>query len=549
MLGADLVVDTLVGLGVRHAFNILGIGMLGLGEAFYKRREDIEYVSAFNETDLALMTQGYARELRKPAFACVYHSSGTALAMMAMTVAWADHIPLVLVSTTSSRRSSGRDQYAAVPRSVLEMGAQYAKWSFEVPTVDRIPEALARAYAIAGQAPMGPVHLAIPGDLYDEPCAGPYPRADFSRTEAFEQVCADEAGLKNAAAVLARATNLVVMIGPEVGQYRAVAEMVSVVEALGAPVVIADQPPYLGISMSHPQFVGSYRANVSLLDAADTVLAVGVEFTDLGIGEPPMLKSATKVVSLSVDRVLPIKQIWPDIALSGHPVPSLARLAELLRVAKIEPEILARRAGACAELRRERRVLAEKILAVRDSAGRVSPSHTIDEVRKFCGQDWHIVQAGVTATETMDLFYEIQNPELLHSISGKASAQGWGTPTAVGVQLASPKHRVLAFLGDGGFMFCPTAIYVAARFKLPMIFVVFNNGGWGCVQNSFKDMPCGAAVDDMGWMFGEVPIDFAAFARSLGLKAGRAASRDEVGNLLRQAGASREPWLIDVVTS
>ena len=547
--GADLFVDTLIRLGSKHAFNILGIGMLGLGESFHARRADISYISAFNETDLALMAQGYARELRRPTVACVYHSSGTALAMMALTVAWGDHIPLVLVSTTSSRRSSGRDQYAAVPRSILEMGAQYAKWSFEVPTVDRIPEALARAYAIAGQAPMGPVHLAIPGDLYDEEWRGPLPRANFADTQRFEKTCADAAGLHAAAAALAAAVSPVVMVGAEVGQYHAVAEMVAVIEALGAPAVVAEQPPYLGLPMNHPQFAGTYRANSALLAGADVVLAVGVEFTELGIGEPPLLNPTTQVIALSVDSVLPVKQLWPKIALSGHPVPSLAHLAERLRSERIPAERIEQRLRRCGALRAARRAEAERIRATRGPDTPVPPSRTIDEVREFCGDAWHIIQAGVTATENMDLFYEIGNPYLLHSISGKASAQGWGAPTAVGVQLASPERRVLAFLGDGGFMFCPTAIYLAARLHLPMIFIVFNNGGWGCVKASFQGLPCGAGLDEMGWMFGQVPIDFAGFARSLGLKAERAHTGEQVGELLRKAGAGRDPWLIEVLTA
>jgi benzoylformate decarboxylase/acetolactate synthase-1/2/3 large subunit len=115
--GGDLLVDTLIGLGVEDAFHIVGLGTYPLGDAFFRRRREIRYISHVNETNLALCAQGYARAKRAPACAVVYNSSGTALAMMAMTVAWADRAPLVLISSTNSRLTSGRDQYAAVPRS------------------------------------------------------------------------------------------------------------------------------------------------------------------------------------------------------------------------------------------------------------------------------------------------------------------------------------------------------------------------------------------------------------------------------------------------
>src|SRR5271163_706112 len=103
--GADLVIDTLIRLGCRHAFNITGLGMHGLAASFYRRRDEIGYLSHVNETNLALMAQGYCRETRKPAFCFVYHASGTALALMSITTAWADRAPLILVTSSDSRKT------------------------------------------------------------------------------------------------------------------------------------------------------------------------------------------------------------------------------------------------------------------------------------------------------------------------------------------------------------------------------------------------------------------------------------------------------------
>ncbi len=231
--GADLVVDTLIQLGADKVFNIVGLGMLGLGRAFYNRRNEIGYVSHFNETNLSMMAQGYARQSGKPAVCVVYHSSGTALAMMAVTTAWADNVPLVLISTSSARMTIGRDQYAATPRSLVEMSTQYAKWSYDISSPERIPEIIARAWEIAATPPMGPVHISIPSDLYDVEVAGALPRSDFSRLHTFPGSCADEQGLKEVAALLRDARMPVLLCGSEVGRLRAVEEVVQLAEALG----------------------------------------------------------------------------------------------------------------------------------------------------------------------------------------------------------------------------------------------------------------------------------------------------------------------------
>jgi len=193
--GADLVVDALIRMGAQKAFNIIGLGMLGLGRAFLDRRKEIDYISHLNETNLTMMAQGYARQTGKPTFSFVYHSSGTALAMMSVTTAWADNVPMVLVSTTSARMTSGRDQYAATPRSPVEMSTQYTKWSYDVTTAERIPEILARAWEIASTPPMGPVHISIPSDLFDLELTESLPCEESLRLRKFVATCAEEQGL------------------------------------------------------------------------------------------------------------------------------------------------------------------------------------------------------------------------------------------------------------------------------------------------------------------------------------------------------------------
>jgi benzoylformate decarboxylase/acetolactate synthase-1/2/3 large subunit len=547
MRGADLFVDTLIRLGVSDAFNVIGLGMYPLGDAFHRRRSEIRYISHVNETNLSLVAQGYARATRRPACATVYYSSGTSLAMIGLTVAWADRAPLVLVSTTNSRRTSGRDQYAAVPRSILELGAQYTKWSYEVPTADRIPEALARAFSIAAQPPMGPVHLAIPSDLWGEVVVGPTPRSDFERTRAFAGTTADDDGLQAAAELLASAQRPVLMFGSEVGQYAgATAAAVRLAEGLGAPVVIEDQPAYLAFPTTHAQYAGKRGAQRALIAAADVVLSVGIEFTEIGVAaEPPAVPPAARVIALSVDALSATRQLWPDLALCGHPKPSLERLDALVRE-RIDPETFARNRAATAQVRARRLEAAERVRALSSERPAVLRSALIDVAHRQCGSDWIVVDALTSAVTHFDALYEIDDPARYHGLSGKGSAQGWGAPSAIGVQIASPDKRVLCLLGDGNLMFTSSSIYLAGSMRLPMIFVIVNNGGWAHIRGAMRNE--NYTDDDlraMGWLF---DVDYGALAKSFGLRTARATSAAQLEAALAQARASDEPWLIDTVT-
>jgi len=548
--GSDLIVDTLIQLDVRDAFNVIGLGMYDLGDAFFERRGEINYISHLNETNLGLAAQGYARVTRKPAFCFLYYSSGTALAMPSMVTAWADRAPMVFVSISNSRAAAGRDPYAAIPGSILEMGRQYSKWSFEVPSVERIPEFLARAHAYAAQAPMGPVHISIAADMLAEFVSDDYRACDFKRFAAFDEICADDAGLTQAAQMLVNAKHPIIMVGSEVGQLGASAEMIALAERLGAPMMSEDMASYLGVPTTHSQYVGTFGPNRDLRTSADVVLAVGVEFTELGLHNvPPQLSGDGKLISLAVDGKLPARQMWPDLAMSGHPRASLAALAEKIGEAGVDPARRAALLGVCEAKRAARRQLVAQADAMDRTTSPVHPQQLTRIIAQFCGQDWSVMSSGTSAAPYVDTMFELDDTADFHQLSGKGSCQGWGAPVSIGVQLAQPGRRVMSIVGDGNLMFTGNSIWAAAKYKLPMIFVIINNGGWGHIPDVFREVDASEGCPEMGWTFEEAPIDYVQYAKSLGLEAALAKNADELADLLEQAESSDRPWLIEVPAS
>ena len=104
--GAEIIVQALTANGITHVFNVPGLGIHPLLGSVRARRDKIFYFSTPNETAAALMADGYGRAARKPAFVNVYHTSGTALAMMGVTTAWGDRSPMIFTTTTNSRKNS-----------------------------------------------------------------------------------------------------------------------------------------------------------------------------------------------------------------------------------------------------------------------------------------------------------------------------------------------------------------------------------------------------------------------------------------------------------
>ncbi|MZR13708.1 hypothetical protein GQE99_11845 [Maritimibacter sp. DP07] len=549
--GADLVVEALLEVGAEKVFSIIGLGMLGLGRAFYDRRDEIGYVGHLNETNLTMMAQGYARQTGKPTFCFVYHASGTALSMMSMTTAWADNVPMVFVSTSSARSTIGRDQYAGIPRSPIEMSSQFTKWSHDISAAERIPEILARAWEIASTVPMGPVHISIPSDLYDVEVATHLARKSLKDTQRFVETAPDNAGTAEVARLLANAEYPVLLCGSEVGNLKVWKEMVALAEATGAPVICEQDPSYLGFPTSHAQYIGTPASNADVLAEADLAIAVGYEFTEKGIpGEAPILPASVKLVTVSSDPLLHGKQLRPDVALQGHLAKSLPLLAQEIQKVPATQKTMKARAAVC-HAKREARAAA---IAEADAMSRdLSPIPQKRVLRELCDKaekDWIVVQAGSTLGWHLESMYEFDDPTNFHAVSGKASAQGWGAPAALGIQLGEPDRRVLAVLGDGNFMFSATCIWSAAQQDLPAIFVVNNNSGWVCVPDAidaaYDRETDGPGRDAMAWTWGEAEIDYVGFARSFGLEARRVATSSELGDALEEAKQSNRAWLIEV---
>lgn len=546
--GAELLVRTLLELDVRHAFNIPGIGMFPLLEAFHKHKSRITYVSSLNEKSLALIAHGYARATREPAFINVYHASGTALAMMALTTAWADRVPLVLTTTTSSRQLSGRDQYAAVPRSVTEMTHQFTKWSHEVQLPERIPEALVRAFTIAASPPMGPVHLAFPMDLYSAETDGTA-ITERERLCPYTSSTADEEGLRLAAELLLTAETPLIIAGGEVGQYEATAELVELAEFLGCPVVSEPYTAYLGFPTAHEQYLGKLPANRTLVEQSDVVFTIGAEFTESGLGPPPKPVPSSKLIFLASDPLEMGKQVWADVGLTGHPKPTIRKLTSMLREMGIDQETAERRHKDIGHRRNDKRAEAERMRVDGWEDAPLKLGRVVHEIKIASKDEAIIVNQGGATAGHLDTLYEFSDPSLYYGISGKASAQGWGCPVSIGVQLARPDKRVVAFLGDGGFMFSATSIYTAAKWNLPVIFVVLNNGGWKDVT-SLSRLSGGSAYEsesEFGWDFTEPPIRYADFAASLGLQAYVAEDGPSLAVSLEQAFSSGSPSLVEVM--
>ena len=121
---------------------------------------------------------------------------------------------------------------------------------------------------------------------------------------------------------------------------------------------------------------------------------------------------------------------------------------------------------------------------------------------------------------------------------------GFGLPAAVGAQLARPDRQVIGVIGDGSANYGITALWTAARYGVPVVFVILKNGTYGALR-WFADLL------DTGETPGlDVPgIDFVQIARGYGVDARTVCSGEEFVLALKMALEHSGPVLLEVTTA
>jgi benzoylformate decarboxylase len=124
---------------------------------------------------------------------------------------------------------------------------------------------------------------------------------------------------------------------------------------------------------------------------------------------------------------------------------------------------------------------------------------------------------------------------------------GCNMPAAVGASLLHD-GPVASFVGDGGAMYSPQALWSAARYRAKVLFFVFNNRRYGVLQNIAKQLGCKNAVAGrfVGMDVDDPAIDFMALASSMGVPAVRADAPDAIRAAIAEALRRDGPTLIEI---
>src|SRR5438309_2826995 len=548
--GAECFAEQLIASGVKYVFGNSASEDAHFYEALVDRPQ-LKYILTPHEGPGAAMAAGYVKASGEPTIVMQAAVVGLANAMGQMFNAFKEQTPLVFYSyRTDQTGRAGRDGFEEVANQE-QLVAPLTKYAWLARRADMIPETVRRAFKAAWTPPYGPTYISWHSDLNDEQARTEVVMQD--RVDPRMRVRPNPTEVERAAKLLVEAKMPLMIVGDEVTRAKAVGKAVKLASLLGMPVTQARQL-HASFPESHPLWVGALPvlrlASLDYPKNPDVVISVGNKLQHNSA--TPIVGRGGKFIDLRIDSWSMGNVIETDVPLVAdvaYGLDDLTAAVEQLLTPAMKPRI-AERAEAVRRFGDRARTLRALVVKNPDwDAAPMIADRVTWEVARFADRDAIIVQeAGAVSLHGFDFDPE-GGRELFFYYGGHL---GSGVGTAAGVKLARPKRQVICLVGDGSFLFGPTALWNMARLELPVITVVYNNHAYsGPHSRVIEKIPNGRMVET-GRFFhdylGNPDMNMAWIAKGFGVEAEVAHSPAELRAALERARRSTmdgKPYLID----
>ncbi len=557
--GADLLVETLQEYGVSRVFGNPGTTELPVLRAIDD--SDLEYVLGLHEDVAVGAAAGYAQARRyhshddpeiKPVGVANLHIT-PGLAHGLGNVYGASWAGAPLVVTAGNHELDFRHEEPLLTGDLEQMVEQFCKFSAEVTHIDALPGLLRRAFRTALTPPTGPVFLALPFDVMlattdatPEPL-GPVPTPGAG----------DPNQLEATTDLLVEAEDPVLVFGDGVARAGAVEEAVAFAEAVGGRAHAEILACEVDFPADHEQFityVPPHEGLASMLLSGDTVCLVGCSTnTTLMAHDEPLIDPGTACIHVGAGADDLAKHQPADAAVVADPGEAMAALTDRLRE-RIAPATLADRLEHTAAVRESLQDTIRSMGEDDTPEGETRPSKAdlVDALMEVV-PDAQVVDEGITAKYPLLTRWPLGEGSL---ISNKGGGLGYGLPASVGAAFAARERRaeggdpapVVGYVGDGSYLYYPSAVYTAARYGLDLTVVIPDNRNYRILKDNAAAVFGGTEAEhSYDGMDIDPPVDLPANAESYGATGHQVETPDDLQGTLAEAVNGKGTHVVDVL--
>ena len=569
---SDVIVDLLHAYDLPYAAINPGASYRGLHDSIvnYGGNRPAMLLCQHEETAVQI-AHGYAKATGRPMVAILHNLVGLLHANMAIYYAYIDRVPVMIVGATGpmdETKRRPRIDWIHTAQNQGEAVRAYTKWDYQPHVIDGVPEAFARGYSVMMTEPRGPIYMCYDAWLQEQKLDHEVAMPPAGAARVPSRMAADPTMLEKAADLVAAATRPVIIaeyVGREPAGFHA---LVALAETAGIPVYDVDSR--LNFPSRHPLNV-SYAKDV--FRTADLILCLDTRDWERPTTE---LVSATRELT----SLVPKDATWIDIGFGDlglsswaldyqrmhhaqlqiladttTAIPALTSLLEI-RIAgnaALRELIKARTAETLLTSSARREKWAREAKVDWDASPITLPRLASEVWDAIKDEDW-VLTAGTLEQWTRKL-WDFDTP-YRHPGRSLGTATQFGISLGVALAHRDQKRLVVDMQPDGDLMFDAGAMWVAAKHRIPLLVVMYNNRAYyndwehQIRMATLRGTPVERA--HIGMDLDDPAPDFAAMARSMGWYAeGPITKPNDVAAALQRAITkvkAGQPALLDTIT-
>lgn len=545
MTGKRALLEQLVADGVQYVFGNPGTTEQAFQDLLQEYPQ-LTYVLCLHEGVAVSMADAYARATGRPAVVQLHIAPGLGNAMGMLYNAYASHSSLVVYVGQSASESLVQEPLLSA--DLVAMAKPISKWAVQVEHAGDVAHVVRRAHDLAAQPPRGPVVLAIPIDTMEAEAEVDVQPTSYTRWH----TPPDPTALEEAAALLAASVNPLLIVGDGVALSGAQQEVADLAVTLGAPVWLGYSTE-VNIDALHPHVAGTLPATSAsastvtdrLLADHDAVLVLGspvFRFIFPKPGSP--VPAGVRVVHVDLDGWELGKNVPGVLGIRGDVRSSAIRLRELLG----ELPDAARRAQSITAAIAETRQARLDADAALTAEAAIPVALAMRELAAALPDDVAIFEEAMTSAAAFGRHVPVHPGRYFRARGGGI---GPGIPGAVGLKLAMPDRPVVGVVSDGSGLYSITALWTAAHHRVPVVWVVINNGTYRILKENLVEY---LGDERAGRQFVELdladpPLRYDEIARAFGVTAERVERLEDLGPAVRRALTLGSPALVEVLVS
>jgi acetolactate synthase-1/2/3 large subunit len=532
--------------GVGPMFGMGGFQFLPFYEA--SRQLGLKHHLINDERVGAFAADAYARVTGRPGVCDGTLGPGATNLLTGLAESLNAGVPIVAMTTDTHRAHSWKNMTQECRQ--LEMLRPAVKEVIRVERIERIPELVRRAFAVATAGRPGPVLLDFPEDVvHDE---HEYPASEFWIDEATTRVAGRRSrpavqDVERAAELLARSQRPLILCGGGVHLSQAWEALERLARQESIPVAHTLSGKG-AIACSDDLSVGLFgrfdRTANELITASDCVLVVGCKLGEIATKRFSLFTHGAPLIHLDVLAEEFGRTTSAQVCLHGDAREGLIDLTHALSDLGDPAARRVQRQAYMAQVRDKRSAwLAMAQPRYQSTESPINMGRLIGELRAAAADDAILVADGGFAAHWTGLLYDTKTAGRTYVANRGLASIGYGLPGAIGAKLGRPAAQVVAITGDGGFNMTLGDLETARRVGADVVLVIVNNAASGYIK-SLQHAMYGAGNYQSSDL---IEMDYAAIARSMGCQGIRVERPEDLATAFRQALSNRgSPTVVDV---